>query len=216
VANATALLPSESGGDAAALQTTGRHARGRSSRTPRFACSSLLSHARSPGGTAMTSMDAWALRFIRWGMGLSVAGLITGYIPLGHYLMKDSLPSCPAAPVHGHTILLSFVGMSIFGLLYRAMPAWMGSEEPPLRLIRLHFRLAVTGIIGVCVNGTIGYELLAMFADSFYYAGPSTQGVRNLWFGIDGAFLTLYAAGCGILLFILMTRTAYGPESRPQ
>jgi hypothetical protein len=30
-------------------------------------------------------MDNWALKFIRWGMGLTVLGLITGYFPLGHY-----------------------------------------------------------------------------------------------------------------------------------
>ena len=44
------------------------------------------------------SLNNWSLKFVRWGMGLSILGLISGYVPLGHYLMKDSLPSCPAAP----------------------------------------------------------------------------------------------------------------------
>ena len=61
----------------------------------------------------MDTINNCALKFIRWGMGLTVLGLITGYFPLGHYLMKDALPSCPTAPVHGHTILLSFVGMTM-------------------------------------------------------------------------------------------------------
>ncbi|HKO58930.1 MAG TPA: hypothetical protein VJ276_23895 [Thermoanaerobaculia bacterium] len=155
-------------------------------------------------------MSDWALRFVRWGMGLAIAGLITGYFPLGHYLMKDSLPSCPAAPVHGHTILLSFVGMTICGLVYRAMPDWLGNHAPPLALVRAHFWLAVIGTLGVCVNGTIGYEFLTMFVKPhFYYIGPAGQAVRNLWFGIDGLFLTVYGLGCAILLYILMTRTAY-------
>ena len=155
-------------------------------------------------------MSDWALKFLRWGMGLSIFGLITGYVPLGHYLMKDAMPSCPTAPIHGHTILLSFVGMTIFGLAYRAIPDWIGSAKPPLALIRLHFWLAVTGTVGVALNGTIGYEVLKMAVKpDFYYIGPEGQAVRNLWFGIDGLFLTIYGAGCVILFYILMTRTSY-------
>lgn len=160
----------------------------------------------------MDALSNSALKFVRWGMGLSVLGLVTGYLPLGHYLMKDSLPSCPTAPVHGHVILLSFVGMTMFGLAYRALPAWMGNRQPPLGLIRAHFRLAVAGVIGISVNGTIVYEVLGhLVQPGFYYAGPDAQSVRNLWFALDGTFLTLYAAGCAIFLYIVMTRTAYAP-----
>jgi len=152
----------------------------------------------------MNSLSDWALKFVRWGSGLGVVGLITGYFPLGHYLMKDSLPSCPAAPVHGHTILLSFVGMTLFGLVYLAIPHWAGSNTPPLALIRVHFWLAVIGTIGVCVNGTIGYEVLSMFVQpDFYYSGPPGQAIRNLWFAIDGVFLTLYGAGSVVFLYVL-------------
>jgi hypothetical protein len=159
----------------------------------------------------MTSMNDWSLRFVRWGMGLTILGLLTGYLPLGHYLMKDSLPSCPAAPVHGHTILLSFVGMTVFGLLYRALPGWMSHTQPSLGLVRIHFWLAVVGILGVCINGTIGYEVLSIwFQPHFYYVGAEGQTIRNLWFGVDGIFLTVYGAGCLILLYILMNATAYG------
>ncbi len=155
-------------------------------------------------------MDNWALKFIRWGMGLAVLGLVTGYVPLGHYLMLGAIPSCPAAPVHGHTILLSFLGMTMFGLVYRALPAWMPNGDPPLRLVRLHFWLAAVGVMGVCVNGTIGYEVLSILVQpDFYYLGAEGENVRNVWFAIDGVFLTAYAAGCIIFLYIVMTRTAY-------
>ena len=157
----------------------------------------------------MTSAADWSLRFLRWGLALSIVGLVTGYFPLGHYLMKDSLPSCPAAPVHGHSILLSFVGMTVFGLVYRALPDFL-QGDPPLGLMRIHFWLAVVGTLGVAVNGTIGYELLTMFVQPhFYYLGPQAQHVRNLWFGIDGAFLTLYGAGCAIFTYVVMAKTAY-------
>lgn len=153
------------------------------------------------------SVSDWGLKFLRWGMGLGVVGLITGYLPLGHYLMKDSLPSCPSAPVHGHTILLSFVGMTLFGLVYRSIADSLAGQ-PPLKLIRTHFWLVVAGTIGVAVNGTIGYELLGMIHPAFYYEGANAQAIRNLWFAIDGVFLTVYGIGCGVLLYILMKRTS--------
>ena len=158
----------------------------------------------------MDSTQNWALKFVRWGMGLSVLGLVGGFIPLGHYLLDDAIPSCPSAPIHGHVILLSFVGMPMFGLIYQVMPAWMQSASLPLGLVRLHFRLAVAGIIGVLVNGEVVYEVLShVVQPGFYYNGPEGQLVRNIWFGIDGAFLTLYGAGCLIFLRIVMKHTSY-------
>ncbi len=162
----------------------------------------------------MNALSDWALKFVRWGFGLGTAGFITGYLPLGHYLMKDSLPSCPAAPVHGHTILLSFVGMTLFGLVYLALPQWLGRTQPPLKLVRAHFWLTVIATIGVCLNGTIGYEVLGMFVQhDFYYIGATGQTVRNLWFAVDGVFLTIYGAGFGVFLYILMKYTTYARES---
>jgi hypothetical protein len=158
----------------------------------------------------MDSMNDWALRFVRWGMGLTVVGLVTGYLPLGHYLMQGAIPSCPTAPVHGHTILLSFVGMTMFGLAYRTRPAWTGRNPAPVTLVGIHFWLAVAGVLGVALNGTVGYELLGLLAQpDFYYIGSDGAAVRNLWFGIDAAFLTLYGTGCVIFLYIVMTRTEY-------
>jgi hypothetical protein len=157
----------------------------------------------------MNTLDDCALKFIRWGLGLSVLGLVTGYLPLGHYLMVGAIPSCPAAPVHGHTILLGFVGMPLFGLIYQALPAWMGAAPMPLGLVRAHLQLAVAGVLGVCVNGTLGYEVITHMQPRFYYSGVTGEMARNIWFGIDGVFLTLYGVGCAILLFIVMTKTAY-------
>ena len=157
----------------------------------------------------MDSMNNWALKFIRWGMGLTILGLVTGYLPLGHYLMVGAIPSCPAAPIHGHTVLLSFVGMTVFGLVYHVLPSWMGATPPPLALIRTHFWLSVAGVIGVCVNGTLVYEVITHLQPRFYYIGVSGTMARNIWFGLDGFFLTLYGIGSVIFLFIVLTRTSY-------
>lgn len=159
----------------------------------------------------MTSLSDWSLRFIRWGMGLTIVGLLTGYAPLGHYLMMGANPSCPAAPIHGHTILLSFLGMTVFGLVYRALPQWMGDAPPPLGSVRLHFWLSVIGVLGVCINGTIGYEALSVLVqEDFYYVGDPGANVRNLWFAIDGLFLTIYGAGCVIFAWVVIRKTRYG------
>lgn len=158
----------------------------------------------------MLTISDWGLKFVRWGSGLGIAGLITGYFPLAHYLMKDSIPSCPAAPIHGHTILLSFVGMTIFGLVYLAMPQWSGGRQPSLGMVRTHFWLAVIGVAGECLNGTIGYEILGLFVQRhFYYNGPQGQFVRNIWFGLDGVFLSIYGIGSCIFLMVLLKNTTY-------
>jgi nitric oxide reductase large subunit len=163
----------------------------------------------------MESIRDWSLKFVRWGIGLSIVGAITGYIPLGHYLMDDAIPSCPSAPIHGHVALLGFVGMTVFGLVYAALPTWMHGAALPLGLIRTHFWLSVVSIIGVLVNGELVYEVLRHTQPDFYYLAADGQAVRNIWFAIDGAFLTLYGIGCGIFATIVMSRTSYARDSRP-
>ena len=49
---------------------------------------------------------------------------------------------------------------------------------------------------------------------NFYYVGSEGEMTRDLWFGIDGAFLTLYGIGCVIFLYILMKKTSYGATAR--
>jgi hypothetical protein len=72
----------------------------------------------------------------------------------------------------------------------------------------------VIGTIGVCVNGTIGYEILGLlFQPHFYYIGSSGQTIRNIWFAVDRVFLSVYGAGCCVFLYVLMKHTAYGESS---
>lgn len=152
-------------------------------------------------------MNNLALRFIRWGSGLLVLGLLTGYGPLGHYLMGGAIPSCPAAPVHGHSILLGWVGMTLFGLVYWVLPNWSGGKPPALGLARAHFYCCVVGMLGAFANGTFGYAILKLINDSFYYQ-PDMPLLR-IWFGISGIFLTLYGVGCGLFLWVVLRSTEY-------
>lgn len=160
-------------------------------------------------------MENLALRFVRWGAGLLVLGLATGYGPLGHYLMGGAIPSCPSAPVHGHTTLLGWVGMTLFGLVYLVLPKWANGRAPAVRMARAHFYLSVVGTLGAWANGTFGYSLLNLIKPGFYYE-PDMPIVR-VWFGTSGVFLTLYGVGCLLFLWVLLRSTAYveGPASTP-
>lgn len=152
-------------------------------------------------------MDDLALRFIRWSAGFLVLGLLTGYGPLGHYLHGGVEVACPWAPVHGHVALLGWLGMAVFGLVYRALPDWAGGAMPGLALPRAHFYCCVVGVLGVLANGIFGYRLLGHLYGRFYYEPNKT--VLNLWLSIDGLFLSLYGLGCVLFLLVVLRSTRY-------
>lgn len=146
-----------------------------------------------------------ALRFIRWGTGFLVLGLWTGYGPLHHYLHGGVDVACPWAPVHGHVILLGWVGCTLFGLVYRALPDWGTLGPGAAKLAAGHFWLSVVSVIGVFANGIFGYRLLDHLSPSFYYVPD--EKTLGLWLTIDGLFLTLFALG-GILFLVVVFTTA--------
>ena len=152
-------------------------------------------------------MDRLALRFIRWSTGFLVVGLLTGYGPLAHYLHGGVEVACPWAPVHGHVSLLGWLGMAVFGLVYKQLPSWSNGASPSLRLARAHFLACLGGVLGVYANGIFGYRALNLVSDGFYYV-PDTK-VLNLWLSIDGAFLSLYGVGCVLFLIVVFSSTRY-------
>jgi len=154
-------------------------------------------------------MENLSLRFIRWGAGLMVLGLLTGYGPLGHYLMDGVEHACPWAPIHGHTALLGWIGMTLFGLAYRVLSQWSNGQTPPLKLAQTHFLLSVTGVLGVFANGIMGYRILDIVSPEFYYL-PEKQ-ILNLWLSIDGVFLSIFGIGCVLFLVVLLRSTSYAP-----
>ena len=156
-------------------------------------------------------MDNLALRFIRWSAGLLVLGLLTGYGPLVHYLMGGVKVACPWTPIHGHVALLGWLGMAIFGLVYKALPSWANGALPSLGLAKAHFYTCVVAVIGVLANGIMGYRVLDFFFDGFYY--EPNKAVLNLWLSVDGVFLSLYGFGCGLFLAVVLRSTRYAPPA---
>ena len=157
-------------------------------------------------------MENLALRFIRWSVGLLLLGLLTGYGPLAHYLHGGVEHACPWAPVHGHVALLGWIGMSLFGLVYQALPRWANGRSPALGLAKAHFYLCVVAVLGVLVNGIAGYRVLDLISPDFYYIPD--KSVLNLWLSIDGLFLSLYALGCALFLVVIMRSTSYVDPTR--
>jgi len=155
-------------------------------------------------------MDNLALRFIRWSAGLLVLGLLTGYGPLGHYLMGGVKVACPWAPIHGHVALLGWLGMAVFGLVYKALPNWANGAPPSLGLPTAHFYACVVAVLGILANGIIGYRVLDFFFDGFY-CEPEKRAL-NLWLSVDGVFLSLYAVGCIFFLTVVLRSTRYAPR----
>lgn len=155
-------------------------------------------------------MSNLGLRFVRWGTGFLMLGLLTGYGPLGHYLMGGVKVACPWAPVHGHVATLGWLGMTLFGLVYRALPGWSGGRVAATGLVRAHFGLCVTGVLGVWANGIVGYRLIDSISDGFYYLPD--EGMLDLWLSIDGAFLSIFGLGCLLFLIVVMRSTGYAVE----
>ena len=156
-------------------------------------------------------MKTIALRFVKWGTGLLVLGLLTGYGPLGHYLHGGVKIACPWAPVHGHVALLGWLGMTVFGLVYHALPDWGTPSASATKLAKGHFWLAVIGVLGVWANGILGYRLIGKISPGFYYK-PDTPRL-NLWLSIDGWFLSLFAIGC-VLFMLVVFGTRFVTEDR--
>lgn len=156
-------------------------------------------------------MDNLALRFIRWSAGFLILAVLTGYGPLAHYLHGGVEVACPWAPIHGHVSLLGWLGMAVFGLVYKVLPSWAIGTSPSLRLAKVHFGVCVAAVLGVYANGIFGYRILDRFSEGFYYRPD--QDVLNLWLSIDGLFLSLYGIGCLLFLIVVLRSTRYAPAS---
>jgi cbb3-type cytochrome oxidase subunit 1 len=147
------------------------------------------------------SKVAWC--FIRWGAGFMLLGSLSGYGPLAHYLHGGVEVACPWAPVHGHIALLGWVGMTLFGLVYRVLPPSARAPRAASRLATVHLWLCVVSVLGVWANGIFGYRYLNGISPQFYY--ENEMSTLQVWLGIDGAFLTLFAVGGLIFLGLVWT-----------
>lgn len=154
-------------------------------------------------------MKKVSLRFVRWGTALLFLGLWSGYGPFHHYMHGGAAEvSCPWAPVHAHVVLLGWVGLTIFGLVYRALPGWGTLSPAAVKLATVHLWLSVASVLGVWANGIFGYRYFDHVSPGFYYE-PEMETLRT-WMTIDGLFLSLFGLGCVLFAWVVFFSTKAG------
>lgn len=129
-------------------------------------------------------------RFIRWGLGLGLFGLLIGFGVIGHYVHGAQHPT-GAAFLHNvtlwfacpwtlsvYTIQLGALGMVVFGTLY-----WvLGKDEPAAEVGaagNAGLWLCIIGLIGIFCTGYAGYFVADAIWPQFYYK-PIEAG-KNAW-----------------------------------
>jgi len=153
-------------------------------------------------------------KYVRWGLGLFIFGLVTGYGPWLHY-MHGALEEvheaflknvtlwfgCPwTLPVY--VTQLGGIGMVMIGLCYLtfardgAMESVSGSE-------RAGPALCATGVVTEFIFGFPLYFAVNAVWPNFYYT-PIAAG-KWTWLGMQGVCIAIYVAG---------TMCAYGGIKR--
>lgn len=144
------------------------------------------------------------VKYIRWGLGLFVFGLIIGYGPWLHYMhgaMEDVQSAflknvtlwfgCPWT-LAVYVTQLGSLGMIVIGLCYfvfaraGAMASITGSE-------RIGPALCAMGILTEFLFGYVGYFGVNRIWPSFYYV-PINEG-KWTWLGLQGACIAIFLIG---------------------
>jgi hypothetical protein len=172
-----------------------------------------VAHTHTISSAEATPVQIGA-KFIRWGLGLFVFGLATGYGPWLHY-MHGALEEvheaflknvtlwfgCPwTLPVY--VTQLGGLGMVAFGLCYIAF-ARDGAMASVTNSDRIAPTLCALGIITEFVFGFPLYFAVNAVWPNFYYT-PIASG-KWTWLGVQGACIAIYVAG---------TACAYGGIKR--
>ena len=162
----------------------------------------VTTHAGMTG--AVTTPAELGAKFIRWGFGLFVFGLVIGYVPMAHY-MHGSFEPVGEAFLKNVTlwwgcawtlaIYVTQVGslaMIVIGLCYLVL-ARDGAMTSVTDTERMAPALCAGGIIAEVVAGFAGYYAVLAIWPNFYY-GPVRHGIWA-WLGLQAVCIAIYLAG---------------------
>ena len=163
--------------------------------------------------TTAIEMDAQAAvtptelswKFIRSGLGLFVAGFITGFIPIAHYMYgaiagdvgPDFLRNitlwwgCPAVLVE-LTVKAGGLGMVVVGFAYQAIIRH-GASLTLTNHERIAPKLCSFGLIAMLVCAGAGYVICNHFWPNFYY--HAIPAGKNTWLAAQGICVIVYVVG---------------------
>jgi hypothetical protein len=160
------------------------------------------------------------VRFIEWGLGLGIFGLLLGFGVIAHYLHGAQHPTgeeflkniglwfaCPWT-LSVYTIQLGSLGMVVYGLLFlvlgKASPgAEVGSAGAGLWL-------CVVSLLAIFSTGYVGYFVVDAIWPEFYYK-PVEEG-KHVWLLAQLACILGYFIG-SILVWSAVRKMLRGMTS---
>jgi hypothetical protein len=145
------------------------------------------------------------VRFIRWGLGLFILGLLLGYGPLGHYfrgptsVFLDNNEALWSWTLATHMVQVGALGMVAIGAVYWLLP---GDKLETEALDYTAFWLCVVGLIGIFLTGCIGYSVVNAVWPRLDTMVLSVK--KYIWLIGQGLSMALYLIG--VLLAYLSIR----------
>ncbi|MEH7846396.1 hypothetical protein [Rhizobium laguerreae] len=154
-------------------------------------------------GTLATSAEV-GIKYIRWGFGLFVFGLVIGFVPLAHYMHGSFEPvgeeflknvtlwwGC-AFTLAVYVAQIGSLAMITIGLCYVVL-----SRDDGTRSLTAGERIApalcAIGILTEFIAGFAGYYAVAAVWPNFYYM-PVTEG-KVTWLALQGVCIAIYLLG---------------------
>ena len=162
-------------------------------------------------------------KFIHWGLGFFIFGLIIGYGPLAHYLhgaLEQVGPAflqnvtlwfgCPWT-LSVYTVQVGSLGMVAIGCVYLHLPTDdLEVEQRDLAALWL----CAAGLTAVFLTGYVGYFVVNAIWPSFYYV-PIRIG-KNVWLIAQGLSILLYLIGVVLAYMSIRHVTEFQVERLPQ
>ena len=143
-------------------------------------------------------------KYIRWGFGLFIFGLVIGFIPLAHYmhgsfepvgeafLKKVTLWWGCAFTLAVYVAQVGSLAMIAIGLCYVVF-ARDGAMTSVTATERMAPAFCAGGIVAEFVAGVAGYYAVAAVWPNFYYT-PITAG-KVTWLGLQAVCIAIYVVG---------------------
>ena len=154
-------------------------------------------------GTLATPAEVGA-KYIRWGFGLFVFGLVFGFVPMGHYMI-GSFETVQEAFLKNVTLWwgcawtlavyvaqLGSLAMIVIGLCYVVL-ARDGAMTSVTSAERIAPALCAVGILAEFLAGVAGYYAVLAVWPNFYYT-PITHG-KVTWLALQAVCISIYVLG---------------------
>ncbi len=143
-------------------------------------------------------------KWIHWGLGLFIAGFVTGFIPILHYmhgasgdigpafLKNMTLPwGCPGVLAE-LTLKTGGLGMVAIGLSYVAA-AIQGASPSIAKREPIAQTLCAYGLIAELVTAAVGYAICNRIWPNFYF--DAIQAGKNTWLAAQGVSILVFVVG---------------------